>query len=104
MLFLPLVSILLAISIIFIAVTKYKRNTTQYSLLLLASGVFSGIFASSFSNYIQTIELERTQKQIVDQMTIGQISSILEKKHTQGKKVKSQAFINKFDNKTLKTD
>ena len=81
------------------AFTKYKTKTRTHSLLVILAGVFTGIFGSSFSNYIQTIELERKQQNIINQMPIEDILKILDKKQIQNKKAKSVALKNKFDNK-----
>lgn len=95
--FLPIVSGSLALFTVVLAFTRYKSDPTKRSLLLITAGVFTNIFGSSFSNYIQTIELEKKQSEIVNQMPVGEILKILEKKQTQDTKAKIEIIKKKFD-------
>ena len=74
---LPAISLLVVVVIIIILFsTGYKADMPT-----LIASIFIGIFASSFSNYVQTQTLEKYQSDIISKMTISDIKEVLEDKN-----------------------
>ena len=79
-LYIPIFAFTAFVLTLTIAYANYDINSVTFHKLATVAGVFAGVFASSISNYIQSIEIENNQAKIIATMPIGKILTILQDK------------------------
>lgn len=74
---LPAISLTLCITLLLIGVFGWNINTTERNMFKFTGAIFGGVFASSFSNYIQTICIERHQENLINNLAVKKLQELL---------------------------
>lgn len=79
LLYLPFIAGMITIILTYILVVHYNDGN-PHNVLFITIGVSSGLFASSVSNVIQTRAMLKSEKNIVSNMPVEKLSSIISEK------------------------